>query len=99
MLDRMTEGGVVIIESLSRLGRSTKDLIELTELFRSRGVNLILHLERAIEVQRKNHARQSPKGSIKSEFFFHQTHEVPVNINFLSAVFTTLALFVDKQCY
>ena len=41
MLDRMTEGDTVVIESLSRLGRSTKDLIELTELFQSKGVNLI----------------------------------------------------------
>ena len=41
MLDRMTAGDSVVIESLSRLGRSTKDLIELTELFHQRGVNLI----------------------------------------------------------
>ena len=41
MLDRMTAGDTVVIESLSRLGRSTKDLIELTELFREKGVNLI----------------------------------------------------------
>lgn len=41
MLDRMTEGDTVVIESLSRLGRSTKDLIELTELFQSKGVNLV----------------------------------------------------------
>jgi DNA invertase Pin-like site-specific DNA recombinase len=41
MLDRMTEGDTVVIESLSRLGRSTKDLIELTELFHSKGVNLV----------------------------------------------------------
>ena len=41
MLDRMTEGDTVVIESLSRLGRSTKDLIELTELFQSKGVHLV----------------------------------------------------------
>ena len=41
LIDRMTEGDVVVIESLSRLGRSTKDLIELTELFQGRGVHLI----------------------------------------------------------
>jgi DNA invertase Pin-like site-specific DNA recombinase len=41
MLDRMTGGDTVVIESLSRLGRSTKDLIELTELFQSKGVNLV----------------------------------------------------------
>ena len=41
LLDRMTEGDTVVIESLSRLGRSTKDLIELTELFHANGVNLV----------------------------------------------------------
>ena len=41
MLDRMTEGDTVVIESLSRLGRSTKDLIELTELFHDKGVNFV----------------------------------------------------------
>ena len=41
ILDRMTEGDTVVIESLSRLGRSTKDLIELTELFQSKGAHLV----------------------------------------------------------
>lgn len=41
LLDRMTGGDTIVIESLSRLGRSTKDLIELTELFEKNGVNLI----------------------------------------------------------
>ena len=41
MLDRMTEGDTVVVESLSRLGRSTKDLIELVELFQSKGVHLV----------------------------------------------------------
>ena len=41
LLDRITEGDTIVIESLSRLGRSTKDLIELTELFQIRGVNLV----------------------------------------------------------
>ena len=41
LLDRITEGDTVVVESLSRLGRSTKDLIELTETFQSRGVNLV----------------------------------------------------------
>lgn len=48
MFERMTEGDTVVIESLSRLGRSTKDLIELTELFHSRGVNLV-SLKEAID--------------------------------------------------
>ena len=41
LLDRLTEGNTVVIESLSRLGRSTKDLIKLTELFQSKGVHLV----------------------------------------------------------
>lgn len=41
LIDRITEGDTVVVESLSRLGRSTKDLIELTELFQSKGVHLV----------------------------------------------------------
>lgn len=41
LLDRITKGDTIVIESLSRLGRSTKDLIELTELFQSKGVHLV----------------------------------------------------------
>jgi len=48
MLDRITIGDTVVIESLSRLGRSTKDLIELTEFFHSKGVHLV-SLKEAID--------------------------------------------------
>lgn len=41
LLDRITDGDIIVVESLSRLGRSTKDLIELTELFQSKGVHLV----------------------------------------------------------
>lgn len=41
LLDRITEGDTIVIESLSRLGRSTKDLIELTDLFKQKGVHLV----------------------------------------------------------
>lgn len=41
LIERMSAGDTVVIESLSRLGRSTKDLIELMELFVERGVNLV----------------------------------------------------------
>ena len=41
LLDRISEGDTVVIESLSRLGRSTKDLIDLTELFEKKGVHLV----------------------------------------------------------
>lgn len=41
LLERITKGDTVVIESLSRLGRSTRDLIELTELFKSKSVRLV----------------------------------------------------------
>ncbi|MCH5186632.1 MAG: recombinase family protein [Oscillospiraceae bacterium] len=41
MLERLSEGDTVVTESLSRLGRSTKNLIELMELFNKKGVNLV----------------------------------------------------------
>ena len=41
LLAHMDEGDTVVIESLSRLGRSTKNLIELVELFQKRGVQLV----------------------------------------------------------
>ncbi len=41
MMERLTEGDTVVVESLSRLGRSTKDLIWLMETFNSKGVNLV----------------------------------------------------------
>ena len=49
LLDRMTAGDVIVVESLSRLGRSTKDLIELTELFQSKGVHLV-SLKESIDI-------------------------------------------------
>ena len=39
--DSVREGDTVYIESLSRLGRSTKDLLILVEYFKSKGVTLI----------------------------------------------------------
>ena len=41
LIDRISAGDTIVIESLSRLGRSTKDLIELMELFKDKGVNLV----------------------------------------------------------
>jgi len=41
LIERMSAGDTVVIESLSRLGRSTKDLIELMEMFNSKGINLV----------------------------------------------------------
>lgn len=41
LLERLTGGDTVVVESLSRLGRSTKDLIWLMETFNTKGVNLV----------------------------------------------------------
>lgn len=41
MLAHIAQGDTVVIESLSRLGRSTKDLIELVELLKEKGVELV----------------------------------------------------------
>ena len=39
--DKVRPGDTLVIESFSRLGRSTKDLIELVEYFEGKGVKLI----------------------------------------------------------
>lgn len=41
LLDRLMAGDTIVVESLSRLGRSTKDLIELVELFEKKQVHLV----------------------------------------------------------
>ena len=41
LLDRLMAGDTVVVESLSRLGRSTKDLIELVDLFEKKQVHLV----------------------------------------------------------
>jgi DNA invertase Pin-like site-specific DNA recombinase len=41
MIEQLREGDKVVIESLSRLGRSTKHLIDLMEQFNEMGVHLI----------------------------------------------------------
>jgi DNA invertase Pin-like site-specific DNA recombinase len=39
--DKVRENDLIVVESFSRLGRSTKDLIELVEYFKSKKVKLI----------------------------------------------------------
>jgi len=39
--DKIRPGDTIVIESFSRLGRSTKDLIELVEHFENKGVKII----------------------------------------------------------
>ena len=41
MLDRLEAGDIVVIESLSRLGRSTKDLLTLMDIFEEKNVKLV----------------------------------------------------------
>jgi len=43
--DEVREGDTVYIESLSRLGRSTKDLLELVDYFQNKGVTLVSEKE------------------------------------------------------
>ena len=45
MIDFIREGDTVVIHDFSRLARSTKDLLELVELFNSKGVKLISNKE------------------------------------------------------
>lgn len=39
--DKVRSGDVIVIESFSRLGRSTKDLIELVEEFNGKGIQIV----------------------------------------------------------
>ena len=41
MLDYMREGDTVYVEDFSRLARSTKDLLEITEMMKKKGVKLV----------------------------------------------------------
>jgi DNA invertase Pin-like site-specific DNA recombinase len=43
--DKARTGDTIIIESFSRLGRSTKDLIELVDEFNNKGIKIISHKE------------------------------------------------------
>ena len=46
MMDFVREGDVVIVESFSRLARNTRDLLDLTDTFRQKGVQFISQKER-----------------------------------------------------
>ena len=45
MLDYVREGDTLFIESISRLGRSTKDLLNIIDALTEKGVSLISHKE------------------------------------------------------
>ena len=49
MLDKLRAGDSVVVESLSRLGRSTKDLLNLVEQFDRRGV-IFVSLKESIDI-------------------------------------------------
>lgn len=40
MIDQLRQGDLVIVSELTRISRSTKDLVEIVELFKSKGVEL-----------------------------------------------------------
>lgn len=41
MLDYVREGDILYIESISRLGRSTRDLLNIIDVLQSKGVTLV----------------------------------------------------------
>ena len=45
MLDYVREGNTLYVESISRLGRSTKDLLNIIDTLTDKGVTLISHKE------------------------------------------------------
>ena len=45
MLEYVREGDTLYIESISRLGRSTKDLLNIIDTLNEKGVDLISHKE------------------------------------------------------
>ena len=45
MLDFMRDGDIIIVESFSRLARSTKDLLEITDMMTAKGVEFISQKE------------------------------------------------------
>ncbi len=49
MLDFMREGDTIIVESFSRLARSTKDLLEITDTMTEKGVEFISQKKRSIQ--------------------------------------------------
>ena len=46
MLDYVREGDTLYIESISRLGRSTKDLLNIIDTLNDKGVSLVSHKEK-----------------------------------------------------
>lgn len=56
MIDQLQEGDIIIVKDLTRISRSTKDLIELVELFRSKGVGFKSINESWLDTTKKDDA-------------------------------------------
>ena len=61
MLDYVREGDTLYVESISRLGRSTKDLLNIIDTLNDKGVSLVSHKE--------NIDTQSPTGKFMLTVF------------------------------
>lgn len=59
--DKVRQGDTIIIESFSRLGRSTRDLIDLVDYFKNKGVKLISSKE--------NFDTNTPQGNLMLTVF------------------------------
>jgi DNA invertase Pin-like site-specific DNA recombinase len=58
MLRFVRKGDTIHVHSIDRLARSLKDLLDLVELFRSRGVQLHFHKEGLVFTSEKNHTQE-----------------------------------------
>ena len=54
MLDYVREGDTLYIESISRLGRSTKDLLNIFDTLTEKGVTLVSHKENRLSYARQD---------------------------------------------
>ena len=57
MLRYVRKGDTIHVHSIDRLARSLKDLLELVEVFKARGVQLHFHTEGLIFTSEKNHTQ------------------------------------------
>jgi len=60
--DKLRPGDMVVVESFSRLGRSTKDLIELVAYFKERQIKLLISIK-------ENFNTSTPQGKLMMTVF------------------------------